>query len=327
MAEGAGSCAARAAPRALADAAGRARVARLARRDRGDGCGPRRCVRSSPSIRGAAALLEAIASSSPYLWDLARADPDRLVALAAIPIPTPGSPACLGARRRDVAERSVAQVDAMRFLREMKAEAALLIALADIGGMWERDARRRGADRARRHRRQRCRAPSSRRAPPGPVISRRPIPSVRRSGSGYVVLAMGKMGAGELNYSSDIDLIVLFDPDAPALVPGVEPAVLFVRLTRQLVKAAAGAHRRRATSSASTCVCVPIPPRRRSRCRSRPALDYYESRGPELGTRRHDQGASLRRRHRRRAALCSRTSRPSSGANISISSRSATSTR
>ena len=37
-------------------------------------------------------------------------------------------------------------------------------------------------------------------------------------GSGYVVLAMGKMGAGELNYSSDIDLIVLFDPDAPALV-------------------------------------------------------------------------------------------------------------
>jgi len=26
-----------------------------------------------------------------------------------------------------------------------------------------------------------------------------------------------KMGAGELNYSSDIDLIVLFDPDAPAL--------------------------------------------------------------------------------------------------------------
>ena len=30
-----------------------------------------------------------------------------------------------------------------------------------------------------------------------------------------VVLAMGKMGAGELNYSSDIDLIALFDPAAP----------------------------------------------------------------------------------------------------------------
>ena len=30
---------------------------------------------------------------------------------------------------------------------------------------------------------------------------------------GLFVLAMGKMGARELNYSSDIDLIVLFDLD------------------------------------------------------------------------------------------------------------------
>ena len=33
---------------------------------------------------------------------------------------------------------------------------------------------------------------------------------------------MGKMGAFELNYSSDIDLIVLFDPEASALPPGTE---------------------------------------------------------------------------------------------------------
>ncbi len=33
-------------------------------------------------------------------------------------------------------------------------------------------------------------------------------------GCGIVVLALGKHGAGELNYSSDTDLIVLFDPDA-----------------------------------------------------------------------------------------------------------------
>ena len=38
-------------------------------------------------------------------------------------------------------------------------------------------------------------------------------------GSGYIVLAMGKMGAFELNYSSDIDLIVFFDPDAPRSRP------------------------------------------------------------------------------------------------------------
>ena len=47
---------------------------------------------------------------------------------------------------------------------------------------------------------------------------------------------MGKMGAFELNYSSDIDLIVFFDPDAAALAPDAEPAPFFVRLTRELVK-------------------------------------------------------------------------------------------
>ena len=40
--------------------------------------------------------------------------------------------------------------------------------------------------------------------------------------SGYFVLAMGKMGAGELNYSSDIDLIVFYDAACAALLRGVE---------------------------------------------------------------------------------------------------------
>jgi glutamate-ammonia-ligase adenylyltransferase len=38
------------------------------------------------------------------------------------------------------------------------------------------------------------------------------------SGSGLIVLAMGKLGGGELNYSSDIDLILLYDPSS---VPGL----------------------------------------------------------------------------------------------------------
>jgi [glutamine synthetase] adenylyltransferase / [glutamine synthetase]-adenylyl-L-tyrosine phosphorylase len=33
------------------------------------------------------------------------------------------------------------------------------------------------------------------------------------TGSGFIVLGMGKLGARELNYSSDIDLILLYDPD------------------------------------------------------------------------------------------------------------------
>jgi glutamate-ammonia-ligase adenylyltransferase len=55
-------------------------------------------------------------------------------------------------------------------------------------------------------------------------------------GCGYVVLGMGKLGAGELNYSSDIDLIVLYDPETAPVAEGTEPARFFVRLTQALVK-------------------------------------------------------------------------------------------
>ena len=49
-------------------------------------------------------------------------------------------------------------------------------------------------------------------------------PANPEEGSGYVVLAMGKMGAFELNYSSDIDLIVLYDADARARSKAPNPA-------------------------------------------------------------------------------------------------------
>jgi glutamate-ammonia-ligase adenylyltransferase len=55
-------------------------------------------------------------------------------------------------------------------------------------------------------------------------------------GSGWIILGMGKLGAMELNYSSDIDLIVLFDPWAGVL-PDVHDGVeTFTRLTRRLVR-------------------------------------------------------------------------------------------
>ena len=60
-------------------------------------------------------------------------------------------------------------------------------------------------------------------------------PDTPEEGSGWIVLGMGKLGAGELNYSSDIDLIVLFDEEAARVVEGVEPTTLFVRMTQRLV--------------------------------------------------------------------------------------------
>ncbi len=55
-------------------------------------------------------------------------------------------------------------------------------------------------------------------------------------GSGLVILGMGKLGAGELNYSSDIDLIVLYDQEVVQYRGRKTAQDCFVRLTRELVK-------------------------------------------------------------------------------------------
>lgn len=120
-------------------------------------------------------------------------------------------------------------------LRAAKSRAALLIALADLGGIWNvpqvTAALSRLADAAL--------ATStdwllSRAADAGR------LPGIRAGtppdAMGYTVLAMGKLGAGELNYSSDIDLICLFDQDRYDPVDYAEAKAAFVKLTRALIR-------------------------------------------------------------------------------------------
>ncbi len=54
-------------------------------------------------------------------------------------------------------------------------------------------------------------------------------------GCGYAMLGMGKYGARELNYSSDIDLIVVFDPEKAGYRGRLSPQEAYVRMTRDLV--------------------------------------------------------------------------------------------
>ena len=178
-------------------------------------------------------LLESLAESSPYLWDLASREPERLLRL--LNADPDRHLADLLARESAAAATTEDQAEAMRHLRRMKAEAALLIALADIGGVWPvmrathaltelADA---AVDAATRF-------VLTDAARAGRLVLADPAEPQR--GSGYIVLAMGKMGAFELNYSSDIDLIVFYDKDAASLPEDVEPGPLFVRLTQRLVK-------------------------------------------------------------------------------------------
>ncbi|MBI2713678.1 MAG: bifunctional [glutamine synthetase] adenylyltransferase/[glutamine synthetase]-adenylyl-L-tyrosine phosphorylase [Rhizobiales bacterium] len=178
-------------------------------------------------------LLASLAENSPYLWELASHEPQRLLRL--LDCDPDRHLAGLLAEHGRAAATTADETQAMRLLRRMKAEAALLIALADIGGVWPvmRAARALSelADSAVDAAARFVLADAARAGRLTPKDKTQP-----QLGSGYIVLAMGKMGAFELNYSSDIDLIVFYDSAAPALPADAAPAALFVRLTQRLVK-------------------------------------------------------------------------------------------
>src|SRR5450432_2389148 len=174
-----------------------------------------------------------IAESSPYLFDLVRADAERLIRLLESDpetyLPQLIEKTCLGV----VAAAGEAEV--MQLLRRMKSEAALLIALCDIGGVWPvmrvtaalTELAVASVQSALRYL-LRHEAARGKLSPPN-------LDSPEEN-SGLFVLAMGKMGAGEVNYSSDIDLIVFFDPRAPTLARDIEPQPFFVRVTQALAR-------------------------------------------------------------------------------------------
>jgi glutamate-ammonia-ligase adenylyltransferase len=85
-----------------------------------------------------------------------------------------------------------------------------------------------------------------------------------RDGAGMVALAMGKMGAGELNYSSDIDLICLFDETRFDPGDEMEARAGFIRATRRIAATLGETTGRRAMSFAPTCACGPMRARRPS---------------------------------------------------------------
>ncbi|WP_185983109.1 bifunctional [glutamine synthetase] adenylyltransferase/[glutamine synthetase]-adenylyl-L-tyrosine phosphorylase [Aureimonas mangrovi] len=123
----------------------------------------------------------------------------------------------------------------MSELREAKAEAALLIALRDLFGA--ADAARTTADLSDLA--EACVARALRFClldlhSKGQLVL--PDPGNPEKGCGLFVLGMGKLGGRELNYSSDIDLILFFDPDAPAIVDVAESVETFSRVARRLVR-------------------------------------------------------------------------------------------
>jgi len=177
------------------------------------------------------AILQGIAEASPYLFDLMRADAARLLLLLDCE-PETHLTELIERTSRGVSA-APDEAEAMQLLRRLKSEAALLIALCDIGGIWPvMQVTAAVTDLAVAAVRAALRYLLRQEASRGRLQP--PVPARPEEGSGLVVLAMGKMGAGELNYSSDIDLIVFFDARAPTLAEDIEPQPFFVRVTQGL---------------------------------------------------------------------------------------------
>ncbi|MGC9419238.1 MAG: glutamine-synthetase adenylyltransferase [Rhodovulum sp.] len=178
-----------------------------------------------PEIR---TLLEGTAGCSPYLWALMTREADWLEPAF------DGDPdAVFAAVLDDVRAMSL---DALKSgLRQAKRRAALFIALADLGGVWPLE-RVTGAltDFA-----DLCVDTALKRLVAA-EIARGKLPGLTEddaeTAGGMVALAMGKQGAHELNYSSDIDLIMLFDQDR--FDPGDFHEVRsgFVKITRRMTQ-------------------------------------------------------------------------------------------
>jgi len=120
-------------------------------------------------------------------------------------------------------------------LRKAKRQVALLTALADIAGQWPLETvtahLSRFCDRALG-----VALKSLLRGAHDAGAIELPDLSHADQNCGLFVMGMGKLGAHELNYSSDIDLIVLYDEEAVKTAAADKLQSTFVRLTRNLVR-------------------------------------------------------------------------------------------
>jgi len=181
---------------------------------------------------GLGPFLAAVFDASPFLRQIALDDAGRLVAILSEDPDTRFT-----RRMAEVATswRDADEAGLMTSLRQARAEVALLVALADLAGIWPVE-RVTGALTAFAEAAVSTTVDFLLTDAHQSAKLELPFPDEPSRQSGWILLGMGKCGARELNYSSDIDLIVLFDPDVARPADRDEVAGLFVKLTRRLVK-------------------------------------------------------------------------------------------
>jgi len=182
-------------------------------------------------------LLLSIADHSTFLWQLVVNDPARVARLA-LEAPEETHRTIVESQDnlfRQLRSGAMTRDDAVRAFRRNRNTEALLVALADIGGVWGVEQVTQALSEF---------ADSSVRGGVNLVLTETADlgritlanPDEPGEGCGFTVLALGKHGAGELNYSSDIDLVIFFDPETTALKEGAEAATIYTRIAQQLAR-------------------------------------------------------------------------------------------
>jgi glutamate-ammonia-ligase adenylyltransferase len=164
----------------------------------------------SPGLATAAATAWA---QAPFLKGLMRSRRDLLAGLAAHGPDAEFAAAC--ARAADPEQPAASR------LRRARGDVALIVALADLAGLWPLE---------------RVTGALSDFADAAITIAITEALAERDAPNrGLVALALGKLGSHELNYSSDVDLILLHDPDIIPVRSHEEPAEAAVRIARRAV--------------------------------------------------------------------------------------------
>ena len=189
-------------------------------------------LEAGPASAEAANAWRALApvfAASPYLSSLATRSPERLAALLRDD-PAASLARILG-KTAELAATPDGPVEAS--LRRLKGDLHLLTALADLGGVWDlrqlTGALSQFADRA-------VAAALVQAAREG-VENGWLMPvggDLQGPAPGFFAIAMGKLGAFELNYSSDIDISLFYEPDLLPLTGRLEPARAAQRLAERV---------------------------------------------------------------------------------------------
>ena len=205
----------------------------------------RECFSATPL---SAQLVAGCLSHSPFLRRIIVHNPTLI--LASLRLNPNAYFATLLSQLSDIPKETDKTETQMRLLRRTRNAIALHIALMDCGGVWgleqvvqtltqtadcavqvaldialEAEVK---AGRLKEH--------------PSPALSNplfrkgRGELQSKSATSGITIVAMGKHGAGELNYSSDIDLIALFDPSQMPVAQGQEPQLIAIKIIQHIVK-------------------------------------------------------------------------------------------